>query len=166
MIYRFALFILYFFIAVIIQGLFPVNTNIIPDFILLGIVAIACIGGEKEGFIGGVIGGILQDLTTVLSGGFFTLIKCTLALLISLIKFRMVPDLIIIPFILGFLSTLLQEWGFYGTTNLTHWKTLHYNFKEHILPSAIINAALSPLIFLLFKKIVYTTKKSASIRRA
>ena len=165
MIYRFALFILYFFLAVITQGLFPINTNIIPDFILLGIVAIACIGREKEGFIAAVIGGILQDFTSASSGGFFVLIKCTLALLISLIKFRILPDLIIIPFILGFLSTLLQEWGFYGITNLTHWKILHYNFKEHILPSAIINAALSPLIFLFFKKVVYNTKKSVSIRR-
>lgn len=158
--YRFVFFILYFYIALTIQGLFPVHANIVPDFILLGIISIACIGGEKDGLIAGILGGLLQDFSTALSGGFFTIIKCTLALLISLIRFIMVPDLIIIPFILGFIGTLLQEWGFYGITNVAHWKILHYNFKEHILPSAIINASIAPLIFVFFQKIVYAKTKA------
>lgn len=161
--YRFIFFALYFYIALTIQGLFPVNTNIVPDFILLGIISIACIGGEKDGLIAAILGGLLQDFSTALSGGFFTLIKCALALLVSLIRFIMVPDLIIIPFLLGFTATLLQEWGFYGITNVAHWKILYYSFKDHIFPSAIINASIAPLIFLFFQKIVYA-KTQARIK--
>lgn len=158
MIKKIGLLTAYLVAASIIQGAIPPIKGVIPDFLLLIAIATACVQGPKDGLCIGIASGLIEDLMTGISGGFFTLVKGGIALLASLFRLRMVPDPIFIPLFVTFAGTLLHEWCFYGVTNLAHWKLLNYDFKGHLLPLAIVNACFAPFVFFFVQKIVYGEK--------
>lgn len=159
MVYKYSFLITYLLLASILQGTIGEIYGAKPDFILLGILAVSLLRGGKEGVTAGITGGIIEDILIGISGGFFTVAKSCIAVLTLIARTCITADYFIIPIVTGFMGTIIHEALFYVLVNFAHWKTLNFDFKNNIFPTAIVNAVISPIIFLLIRKLVFKEKE-------
>lgn len=134
------------------QGLFPTVFGV--SFMLL-VPLVVCIGacfGETQGFVYGLLGGVLLDCASSSPDGvnalFFALAGCISGLLVSYVFRRTLPVIMIINTVICIIYSLLR-WFMYvylsvGSAGLTLlW--------SHYLASAVITAVFAPVTYLILR---------------
>lgn len=140
--------------------------GIMPDLLLILVVCLAFLWGEKRGAVVGFIAGMFQDFFFGPALGFFTLSKIIPAYLAGLVSREIYTDQVIGPMLAVFFGTILHElvsffllgffWG--------HEFPLSYYLENMFLPQAVYNFVLTLLIYPLIyraeqKKLFYPSFK-------
>lgn len=102
-----------FFALVFLRG-------IKPDLLLIVIVCLSFLWGEKKGMILGIITGLLQDIFFGPAIGFFALAKMLSAYFSGLISREIYKDQIIGPMLAVFFATIMHESILYMLVSL-YW---------------------------------------------
>ncbi len=126
----------------------------IPDLLLILVICLAFLWGERRGVVVGFLAGILQDFFFGPALGFFTLSKIVPAYCTGLVSREIYKDQVIAPMVAVFLGTILHElisfflvgffWG--------HDFPMLYYMENMVLPQAIYNFVLTLLIYPLIYK--------------
>ncbi|MDO9535080.1 MAG: rod shape-determining protein MreD [Bacillota bacterium] len=139
-------------IMLVIQGsllTFFLIGGIIPDLLLIIVVCLAFLWGEKRGMIVGLIGGLLQDVFFGPAIGFFLLAKMVSALLAAMVSREIYRDQIIGPMLTVFFVTFVHEFivfflvGFFWGNEINFYFALENMF----LPRAIYHFVLTMLFY-------------------
>ncbi len=128
--------------------------GIMPDLLLILVICLAFLWGEKRGVAVGFIAGMLQDIFFGPALGFFTLSKLIPAYLAGLVSREIYTDQVIGPMLAVFFGTILHEMisfflvGFFWG----HEFPMEYYMETLFLPQAIYNLILTLLIYPLIYK--------------
>ena len=148
-------YIIFTFLAIIVllfEGSFlPLvfSGSMFPDFLLIIVICLAFLWGDKKAIVLGAICGFFQDLFFGPAIGFFTLAKVLAAYFSGLTSKEIYKDQIIGPMLTVFLATFLHEfvvyflqWIFWGNKF-----SFFYALDRVFLPRAIYHLALTALIY-------------------
>jgi rod shape-determining protein MreD len=127
----------------------------IPDLLLIIVLCLTFLGGEKRGMLIGIIAGFLQDIIFGPALGFFSLAKMLSAFLAGLASREIYRDQIIGPALTVFLITFFHEMIIFLLVGL-FWGGNNYNFyyalKNLFLPRALYHFILTiPIYPLLYR---------------
>ncbi len=139
-------------LILVLQGSFMaffLFDGIMPDLLLILVICLAFLWGEKRGVAVGFIAGMLQDVFFGPALGFFTLSKIIPAYLAGRVSREIYTDQVIGPMLAVFLGTILHEiitfflvgffWG--------HEFPMEYYMENRFLPKAIYNFVLTLMIY-------------------
>ena len=135
--------------------------NVQPDLILVVVVTYAFIQGPIAGSAAGFVGGILQDLVLIRGVGLNALCKTIMGYLGGMIAKALFADNVLLMMAAIFLATILNQL-IYSSLIFILGEKIHLwsAFLSLILPSALYNAVLAPLIYHLLYRIVVFEKKA------
>lgn len=124
----------------------------IPDLLLIIVLCLAFLGGEKKGLLIGLIAGLCQDVIFGPAIGVFTLAKMLSAYLAGLAAREIYKDQIVGPALTVFLLTFLHEIiiffliGFWGGSN-PQLAIVFKNFLYRAIFHVILTLPLYPLLY-------------------
>lgn len=132
-----------------------------PDLIMVVVVALALLKGEKEGAICGFAFGLLQDIFSTSLLGIHALVKTVIGFICGILKEKIFHEhlLFIIPvvtFISSFIQSILMSL-LLSAFGIEH--SLTWSLKQIALPEALYNSLLSPFIFLIINKLFQMIKE-------
>ena len=123
--------------------------SMVPDLLLIFVVCLSFLWGEKKGVILGLICGFLQDLFFGPAIGFFTLAKMAAAYFSGLSSREIYKDQIIGPMLTVFLSTFVHEFAVFFLVGL-FWGnrfTFFFALDQVFLPRALYHLVLTIIIY-------------------
>lgn len=119
-----------------------------PNLILLEVLAVALFRGPLTGGTFGILGGALLDLWRGQALGLFALAGGVTGYLFGLLEPRLFKDNLVVPVAAGFAGTLVFQLLFLLLSTFTGWGYLLWSaLGRVVLPEALYNAALAPLMF-------------------
>ncbi len=139
-------------ITLIIEGSFfsvLFIRSMVPDLLLIIVVCLAFLWGEKKGIVLGLICGFLQDLFFGPAIGFFTLAKMTAAYFSGLSSREIYKDQIVGPMMTVFLATFVHEFIVFFLVEL-FWEndfSFFFALDQIFLPRAIYHLVLTVMIY-------------------
>lgn len=156
-------------IILVIQGSFLsfyLPNWMVPDLLLIMVICLSFLWGEKKGLAVGLLTGLLQDIFFGPALGFFALSKMTVAYLAGLVSREIYKDQIIGPMLAAFFGTMVHELIVYFLVGL-FWVNelgLYLAVERLFLPRAIYHFILTLLIYPLIyraelKKMFYPSFK-------
>lgn len=166
-------YLIFAFLAIIVlvfQGSFLVFflvRGMMPDLLLIIVVCLAFLWGEKRGLVAGIIAGLLQDVFFGPALGFYILAKIIPAYFSGMISREITREHILGPMIMVFIATLIHEIIVYQMVDF-FWGievTFSLSIKNLFLPQALYHFVLTAFIYPLLyraeeKKIFYPSFKS------
>lgn len=126
----------------------------IPDLLLIVILCLAFLGGEKRGILTGIIAGFCQDIIFGPAIGVFTLAKMLSSFLAGLAAREIYRDQIIGPALTVFLLTFFHEIIIFFLVGLLGESSLKFSFalKSLFFPRAVYHFILTiPIYPLLYR---------------
>jgi rod shape-determining protein MreD len=123
--------------------------GLIPDLLLITVVCLAFLWGEKKAIVLGLICGFLQDLFYGPAIGFFTFAKILAAYFSGVSSREIYKDQIVGPLLTVFLATFIHEFVVFFLLWLTGWSkfSFFYALDQVFLPRALYHLALTLLIY-------------------
>lgn len=119
-----------------------------PDLILLEVAAVSLYRGSQPGALLGLAGGAFLDLWRGEAVGLFTLSGGATGYLLGLLEPRLFKDNLAVPVLAGFAGTLLFQGSFLLLGSFVGTSFLLWPALAHVvLPEAVYNAALAPVVF-------------------
>ncbi len=155
-------------ILVIQSSLLPflIVNGIIPDLLLIMVVCLAFLWGEKKAVAVGLMAGFIQDIFFGPSLGFFCLAKMLAALIAGLTSYEIYRDQIIGPMLTVFFVTFLHEITVFYLTGFFWGNTVSLitAIEQLFLPRAVYHFVLMMFFYPLFyraeqKKFFYPSFK-------
>jgi len=139
-------------ITLIIQGSFfsfIFVRSMVPDLLLIIVVCLAFVWGEKRGIVLGLICGFLQDIFFGPAIGFFTLAKMSAAFFSGFSSREIYKDQLIGPLLTVFLATFIHEFIVYFLVGLFFENDFSFFFAldRLFLPRAFYHLALTAMIY-------------------
>jgi rod shape-determining protein MreD len=139
----------------VIQGslmTFFIVSGVIPDLLLIMVVCLAFIWGDKRAIMIGIIAGFIQDVFWGPAIGFFCLAKMIAALLAGLASHEIYRDQIIGPMITVFFVTFVHEIIVFSLTGFFWGNTFSFYFalEKFFLPRAVYHFILTMFLYPLF----------------
>lgn len=120
-----------------------------PDFLLIVVVLIAFSSGTKAGFFSGLILGLVQDIFLGSFFGVYTISKAILGLTAGLIEGKVYKQNILIPPIVVFFISILQEILIIPLIeNMLFTINLWSLFKSYIFKFALYNTLLTFIVYI------------------
>lgn len=164
--YIFGFFLLLIaFLVQITLGSFLSIKGVQPDFILIVVALSAFIEGPINGAVSGFFGGLMLDLVSIRNLGLGALCKTLVGYFAGLVERTILAENIILPMFAIFLATLVDRLIFTGVSFLLGSA---YPFREvfwsQVIPTAIYNSLLVPLIYSGLLKLELFKKEHLSIR--
>lgn len=136
-----------------------------PDLILVVTVLVGLLYGPKYGAVTGVFGGLLEDLFIGHFIGLFGLTRMLAGFLAGLVETRVYREPFLVPMTTSFAATLVSEtilglllkaFGANPSLGLT--------FTNIVLPAAIYNAAIAPIVYRPLRRLKKETEDQATAR--
>lgn len=119
-----------------------------PDLILIIVIFFAILHGPKEGTLAGIIGGLLQDLAFGQNLGMNVLTKVVIGYLCGLLERKVYKENLLIPMIIIFIGTFLNELMLYLFRLAVDISTGSFIYvRGIILISAIYNSLLTVFVY-------------------
>lgn len=156
-------------IALVIQSsllTLLIVSRIIPDLLLIMVVCLAFLWGEKRAVVVGLLAGLIQDIFFGPALGFFCLAKMLAALIAALASYEIYRDQIIGPMLTVFFVTFVHEMVIFALSALFWGNTINFFMavEKLFLPKAIYHFVLTMLVYPLFyraeqKKFFYPSFK-------
>jgi rod shape-determining protein MreD len=137
-----------------LHALYFLPGQVVPDLILLMTISYGLLKGSDQGFLLGFAGGFFMDL---ISGGLIgvqALTKMATGFVAGLMEKNIFKDNLLVPALAAFIGTLFCE-----MSNILLYMAFsaEYNFFHalffNILPEAVYNSILAPLVYYLFLKL-------------
>lgn len=127
--------------------------NVKPNLLIIFVISVALLRGDKEGAIVGFITGMLIDMASGKILGFYALLGLYLGLAVGTLNKRLYRDNFLVILFFTFVSTILYEstvhiLSTFMTGNIDIVRTL----PTKILPEAIYNSMVSFFIFAIVKR--------------
>ena len=121
----------------------------VPDLLLIFVICLAFLWGEKKGIVLGLICGFLQDLFFGPAIGLFTLAKMTAAYFSGLSSREIYKDQIVGPMLTVFLSTFVHEFIVFFLVGLFWGNKFSFFFAldQIFLPRALYHLVLTVMIY-------------------
>jgi rod shape-determining protein MreD len=146
------IFIFFAIIILLVEGSylsFVFFRSMVPDLLLIFVVCLAFLWGEKKGIVLGLICGFLQDLFFGPAIGFFTLAKMAAACFSGLSSREIYKDQIIGPMLTVFLSTFVHEFVVFSLVGLFWGNRFSFFFAldQIFLPRALYHLVLTIMIY-------------------
>jgi rod shape-determining protein MreD len=136
--------------------------GVIPDLSLVILLWISYKNGIVEGPVAGFLSGLAEDFISAAPLGFNAFVKTAVASATALLHGSFYIDRIILPFVLGFVGTLLKAVAAELLSLFFGDKVRSYAFLERVLwIEAAYNGVLGPIVFFLLsplKKILVTSR--------
>jgi len=123
--------------------------SMVPDLLLIIVVCLAFLWGEKKGIVLGLICGFFQDLFFGPAIGFFTLAKMTAAYFSGLSSREIYKDQIVGPMMTVFLATFVHEFIVFFLVGL-FWEndfSFFFALDQIFLPRALYHLVLTVMIY-------------------
>lgn len=148
-----------FIIEVSIVPYFKVR-GVGPDLLLLVVVNYAFIQGSFEGSLTGFFGGLFQDLVSTQALGINAFAKTLVGYLSGLIEKTISGGTLFLLVAITFAASLFNGFIYMGFLFLLG-EALPFKgaFFGIILPSGLYNSLLSPLVYLILKKLLQRQEK-------
>lgn len=156
-------------IVLIIQSsllTFLIVGRIIPDLLLVMVVCLAFLWGEKRAAVVGLLAGLMQDIFFGPALGFFCLAKMLAALIASLASKEIYRDQILGPMLIAFFATFVHELVISAMSAFFWGKGINFvmALEKLFLPKAVYHFVLTMLVYPLFyraelKKFFYPSFK-------
>lgn len=123
--------------------------SMVPDLLLIIVVCLAFVWGEKKGIVLGLISGFCQDIFFGPAIGFFTLAKMIAAFFSDFSSQEIYKDQIIGPMLTVFLATFIHEFIVYFLVGLFWENDISFFFAldQLFLPRALYHLVLTALIY-------------------
>lgn len=127
--------------------------NVKPNLLIIFVISVALLRGDKEGAIVGFITGMFIDMASGKILGFYALLGLYLGLAVGTLNKRLYRDNFLVILFFTFVSTILYEstvhiLSTFMTGNIDIVRTL----PTKILPEAIYNSMVSFFIFAIVKR--------------
>ncbi|MHB8842289.1 MAG: rod shape-determining protein MreD [Candidatus Aquicultor sp.] len=138
-----------------------------PDIILIVTALYGFTYGAQVGAIAGFFGGFLGDLAGGMHVGLGLVSKSIVGFFAGLVQRTIFVESILLPMLAIFIATWLNEFVYVGFMfllgEITPIKVL---MLQVILPTAIYNALLTPLIYLIVRRFLVFKQETPSINVA
>jgi len=132
-----------------------------PDLILIVVVAFAFSEGAVAGSAAGFAGGLLEDLVLIRGVGLNVLCKTITGYVAGLVERALFAENLVLLMIAIIIATVLNQTVYAGLNFLLGEKVLFWStFRSLILPSALYNSLLAPLVYYLLMRIMVFEKKA------
>lgn len=132
-----------------------------PDLILVVVVTYAIIQGPAAGSMAGFVGGLLEDLALIRGVGLNVLCKTIMGYLGGLIERALFAENILLIMMAIFVATVFNQLIYAGLIVLLGEKVVFWpTLSALILPSALYNALLAPVVYLLLLRVAVFEKKA------
>ncbi len=127
-----------------------------PDLILLVVVVFSLMGGAEEGCVSGFAAGLLQDIFSSGLLGVNALAKTVIGFSCGILRNKVFPEhfssfIPLIAFIASLGHSLII---FFVLRAFGVEYTLSWSLKQIILPEALFNSLLSPLVLLIITRVL------------
>ncbi len=124
----------------------------LPDILLVIVVSLGFILGERRGAIIGLCAGLLQDIIFSSALGFFALAKMLLGYGAGLIGRELYREQLLAPVLLVFVGTLTHEFVLYFLVSrfVGFGLPVEWSLSRLFIPKALYNMALALLIYPFF----------------
>lgn len=137
-----------FFAVLLIEGsllAFFFVGQMLPDLLLVMVIAAGFLVGEKRGALIGLGGGLMQDILFGSTLGYFGLSKMILGIGAGLAGREIYRETLIGPLMLVFVGTIIHEFVIFFLMNqFTPMNvTVEWNLTRLFLPRAFFNAAVT-----------------------
>ncbi|NSW89506.1 MAG: rod shape-determining protein MreD [Firmicutes bacterium] len=142
--------------------------NIKPNLILVYSVCISILEGSMGGAVIGLFAGLVQDIVSGKTLGFYSLLGMYLGAIAGLASKKLYKDNILVVVLFTFFLTMVYESGVYLLSRFGNLRSpgLLYIFKTVVFPEALYNSAFSILIhFMVIKVNSKLNFRSKVIRR-
>ena len=156
------LFLLFAGILVLQGSLFPLfwPLDYQPDPLLVLVISLSIVLGEKRGSLVGLAAGLLQDILFGPALGLFALSKAAIAFLAGFAAREIYKDQMVGPIILTFILTVIHEFILFSLISVFFDMSLSWEyFSSSLLLKTLGNVAF---LFILYP-LVYNTGKKGSI---
>lgn len=128
--------------------------NVKPNLLVIFVVSVALLRGDKEGAVVGFFAGLMLDMAFGKLLGFYALLGMYLGFAVGSVNKRLYRDNFFVILFFTFVSTALYESSVHIlSTLMTGTTDIIWTFTMKILPEAIYNSIVSILIFSVVKKI-------------
>jgi len=132
-----------------------------PDLILVVVVIYAFNQGPVAGSVAGFFGGLLEDLVLIRGVGLNVLCKTIVGYLGGLVERALFADNVFLIMIAIFVATILNQIIYGALIYLLGERVLFWpTFLGLVLPSALYNALLAPIVYYSLSYIVVAEKKA------
>lgn len=119
-----------------------------PELVLMVIASWSLLRGTKEGLVWAFIGGICLDLLSGASFGMMTIALLTVSFIAGLGESSVFRTHIVLPLVIALITTLVYDLIILVILDLTGHPVVWLDSLTRImLPSAVVNALLMPLVF-------------------
>ncbi len=119
-----------------------------PDLMLLVVMSWSLLRGGEEGLVWAFIGGLALDILSGAPFGASTLALMAVSFLSGLGEVRIFRTHIVLPLLTALFATLVYDVLFLLLLQMSGWPVAWLdNLVKVILPSALLNVALSPLVY-------------------
>ena len=119
-----------------------------PDLMLLVVISWSSLRGAEEGILWGFIAGLSLDLVSGAPFGVSTLAMLIVSFLSGLGEVNIFGTHIALPLTTVFFATIFYDLLFLLLLEVTGWSVVWFeSFIKLILPSALLNVALMPVIY-------------------
>ncbi|HIC94541.1 MAG TPA: rod shape-determining protein MreD [Anaerolineae bacterium] len=131
-----------------------------PDLMLLVVMSWSLLRGGEEGLVWAFIGGLALDILSGAPFGASTLALMAVSFLSGLGEVRIFRTHIVLPLLTAFFATLVYDILFLLLLQMSGWPVAWLdNLVKVILPSALLNVALSPLVYQTLRWLHHATGK-------
>lgn len=136
-----------------------------PDLVLLVVVTNSAIRGMEEGLLGGLLGGMMVEVFSAAPFGASIFAMGVIGLATGLWEANVYRTSVLIPVVAVFLATILYHsvllLALQGAGWTVEWIS---TLALQTVPGAVENAILSPLVFLLVRRMVAYKQSEGSLR--
>jgi rod shape-determining protein MreD len=125
-----------------------------PDLVLLVIVAWSLLRGAEEGMLWALTGGLALDILSSARLGTNTLPLLLIGFLAGLWQRGLVRQEVLVPFLAIPVATIVYQSAIVALLKLLGWPgTWSASIRHSILPTALVNTLLMPVVYVLMRRI-------------
>jgi len=131
-----------------------------PDLMLLAVMSWSLLRGSEEGLVWAFIGGLALDLLSGAPFGASTLALMAVSFFSGLGEVRIFRTHIVLPLLTALFATIVYDLLFLFLLQMSGWPVAWLdNLVKVILPSALLNMALSPIVYQILRWLHRATGK-------
>ncbi len=153
-----------FALALLLEGSvlsFFIMEQALPDLILVMVVSLGFVLGERRGALVGLCAGLFQDVIFGSALGFFALAKMLLGYGAGRLGRELYQDQLLAPALLVFVGTLIHEFLLYFLVNqyLGLGLPVEWSLSRFFVPKSLYNMGLALMVYPLIYRLYYSNKQ-------
>jgi rod shape-determining protein MreD len=159
----YVLIALSFLLALLLEGsvfAFFMADRALPDLVLVLVICLGFMMGERRGALIGLLAGLLQDIILGSALGFFALAKMLLGCGAGLLGRELYQDQLLAPVLLAPVGTFIHEFILYFLVSqfLGAGMPVEWSISNFFIPKALYNMGLTLFLYPLLYRLYYSNR--------